>query len=192
MSVLLVVSGASGSGKTTLCRQLQQKDMAYYAISATTRAMRAGEEHGKDYFFLTVDDFTAKIERGEFLEYAQVHNAYYGTLIAEVVNHLEQGKNVLIDIDVQGAAQIRACEHPLVQASLVDLFVSVELEELRKRLHNRGDDADSIELRMENAEYELTQKHLYQYELVSKSREQDYATFEKIFLDEQAEKANKP
>lgn len=184
MAVLLVVSGASGSGKTTLCRQLEAKKMAYYAISATTRAMRAGESQGEHYFFLTVDNFKAKIEQGEFLEYAQVHNAYYGTLIAEVVNYLEQGQNVLIDIDVQGAAQIRACEHPLVQASLVDLFVSVELEELEKRLHHRGDEANNIQLRMENAKEELAQKQLYQYELVSSSKEQDYATFEKIFLDE--------
>ncbi len=191
MSVLLVVSGASGSGKTTLCRQLEQKGMAYYAISATTRAMRPGEVDGEDYFFLTVEDFTAKIEQGEFLEHAKVHNAYYGTLIAEVVNHLEKGRNVIIDIDVQGASQIRACEHPLVQASLVDLFVSVELEELQKRLHNRGDDVNSIALRMENAQQELAQKHLYQYELVSSSKEQDYATFEKIFLEEESKKQTK-
>ncbi|MDB4465597.1 AAA family ATPase, partial [Akkermansiaceae bacterium] len=92
--ILLLVSGPSGSGKTTLCRRLADEKEAHYAISCTTRPPREGEVDGRDYHFLSKDDFTARIDGGEFLEHAEVHQNYYGTLKSEVLDHLAAGTDV--------------------------------------------------------------------------------------------------
>ena len=102
--ILLVVSGPSGSGKTTLCRRLADAGEAHYSISCTTREPREGEVDGRDYHFLTQEEFKDRIEHGELLEHAEVHGNYYGSLISEVLEHIESGRDVVMDIDVQGAA----------------------------------------------------------------------------------------
>ena len=184
--ILLLVSGPSGSGKTTLCRQIAREGEAHYSISCTTRAAREGEVNGRDYYFLSREDFEADVAAGNFLEHAEVHNNLYGTLTSEVLEFLSRGKAVVMDIDVQGAAQVRACEDPLIARSLVDLFVMPDgEEELRERLTNRGTDSEEvIALRMRNALEEMSHARSYTYLLVSGSREQDYERFKALLTAE--------
>nr|MCU0752929.1 guanylate kinase [Akkermansiaceae bacterium] len=137
--MLLVVSGPSGSGKTTLCRRLADSGVVRYSISCTTRAPRPGEQSGRDYHFMDRAGFEARLAAGDFLEHAEVHGNFYGSLKSEVVARLDAGEDVVMDIDVQGAAQIRQCADPLIRRAAVDLFVMPPgEEELRARLSGRG------------------------------------------------------
>ena len=104
---LFVISGPSGAGKSTVCKLVRKILRINLAVSATTRARRKGEVEGNEYHFLTKDDFENKIAKNEFLEYAKVHENYYGTLKSEVENKLANGENVILEIDVQGGIQIR-------------------------------------------------------------------------------------
>jgi len=184
--ILLVVSGPSGSGKTTLCRRLAASGGAHYSISCTTRLPRPGEQDGKDYHFLTKEAFIAKLEAGHFLEHAVVHGNLYGSLRSEVISFLESGTDVVMDIDVQGADQIRERQDPQIQHSLVDLFVMPPSEaELYERLSGRGtDSATTIALRMSNALEEMRHWPRYRYRLLSSSKEQDYAQFQALIIAE--------
>jgi len=179
LGLLIVVSGPSGSGKTTLCRQACDGERAIFSVSCTTRAARPGEEHGKDYFFLEEADFLARVERGEMFEYAQVHGRWYGTLKSFVYDNLRRGIDVFMDIDVQGAAQVRACQDELVAKCYTDLFVMPpSLDELRARLAARGtEDEQALALRLRNAEAEMRGWRDYRYCLVSDTRESDSARF---------------
>lgn len=142
--------------------------------------------NGRDYFFLTHEEFATKVERGEFLEHATVHQNFYGTLVSEVLHRIEQGIDVVMDIDVQGAAQVRRCGHPQIREALVDLFVMPATdEELAGRLVNRQtDSAEVIALRLQNAIEEMSHWHEYQYRLVSASREEDYLRFKSLLIAE--------
>ena len=184
--ILLLVSGPSGSGKTTLCRQLAQSGEAHYSVSCTTRPPREGEVNGRDYYFLTREQFQADVAAGQFLEHAEVHGNFYGTLLTEVHNFINAGKDVVMDIDVQGAGQVRACTDPAVRHSLVDLFVMPPSEEeLQERLSGRGTDSDDvIALRMKNALEEMTHWREYQYRLLSGNREDDYSRFTALLTAE--------
>ena len=184
--ILLLVSGPSGSGKTTLCRRLADEQEAHYSISCTTRAPRPGEMDGRDYFFLSHEEFAAKVERGEFLEHATVHQNFYGTLVSQVLHRIEQGIDVVMDIDVQGAAQVRHCAHPQIRAALVDLFVMPATDrELEARLTGRNtDSAEVIALRLKNAMEEMSHWPEYQYRLLSTTREHDYLQFKALLLAE--------
>ena len=184
--MLLLVSGPSGSGKTTLCRRAADANLANYAISCTTRTPRPGETHGTDYFFLTTEEFKQKINDNQLLEYAEVHGNYYGTLKSEVFTHIQAGKDVVMDIDVQGADHIRNCDDPLIQQALVELFVMPESEaELLKRLTGRGTDSQEIiDTRMKNSLEEMQQWDKYTYCLLSSDRETDYQKFQSILTSE--------
>ncbi len=177
--ILLVVSGPSGSGKTTLCRRLADAGEVRYSISCTTRAPRPGEVDGRDYHFLTQDSFRARLAAGDFLEHAEVHGNFYGSLKSEVLTHLAAGTDVVMDIDVQGADQVRACQDAEIRAAFVDLFVMPPSEEeLRDRLSGRGTDSgETIALRMTNALEEMRHWPRYSYRLLSSTREADYAAF---------------
>ncbi len=184
--ILLVVSGPSGSGKTTLCRRLAGENEAHYSISCTTRSPRPGETNGKDYHFLSREQFLAKRENGEFLESAEVHGNLYGTLRSEVVKYLQVGRDVVMDLDVQGAELVRKCEDSSIRCALVDLFVMpADEQELFNRLSNRGtDSSDVIELRMKNALEEISQWPKYTYRLLSRTQEEDYARFKSLIVAE--------
>ena len=144
LGTLLVVSGPSGSGKTTLCRRATENGLCVYSISCTTRRPRSGEVDGVDYHFLTASEFATRVERGDFLEYAEVHGNRYGTLKADILNLLEQGKNVVMDIDVQGAAQVRACREGILPLCYADVYIYVPQEELKNRLCGRQTDEDEV------------------------------------------------
>src|SRR5438477_9642283 len=148
--ILFVVSAPSGAGKTTLVERIRQSPNLFYSVSCTTRAPRAGEIDGEDYQFLSDTDFRERTDKGDFLEHAQVHGDRYGTLREPVVTNLKSGRNVLIDIDTQGAAVIRNCGDPLIRDALADVFIMPpDLEELRKRLLNRGTETvEQIDLRL--------------------------------------------
>lgn len=186
LGVLLVVSGPSGSGKTTLCRQLADQGEVVYSISATTRQPRPGEVHGRDYYFLTEAQFEDHLAQGDFFEHARVHGNLYGTLKKYVKENLEAGVDVVMDIDVQGAAQVRVCEDELVHRCLVDVFIMPpSVESLRERLSGRGtEDADKLALRMSNALTEIAHWHKYQHALVSDTRQHDLERFRSLLLAE--------
>src|SRR5580698_5491978 len=141
--ILFVLSAPSGTGKSTLCANLRATPDFIYSISCTTRPPRPGEENGVDYHFLTREKFEQQIAAGEMLEYATFHGNYYGTPKATVKEALEQGTDVLLDIDVQGASQIRKTEDEIVSTSLVDVFIMPPtLEELEKRLRKRATETE--------------------------------------------------
>lgn len=184
--ILLLVSGPSGSGKTTLCRRLAQEGEAHYSISCTTRPARDGEVNARDYYFLSRDEFEAEVAADNFMEHAEVHGNFYGTLKSEVLEFLERGKDVVMDIDVQGAAQVRSCNDDLIRASLVDLFVMLASEaELSKRLSGRGTDSEEvIALRLRNALEEMRHADSYTYRLLSGAQEEDYRRFKSLLVTE--------
>jgi guanylate kinase len=184
--ILLLVSGPSGSGKSTLCRRLESEGEAEFSVSCTTRAPREGEVDGRDYHFVPPDEFARRVDAGEFLEHAEVHGNRYGTLRSEVVDRLRKGTDVVMDIDVQGATQVRACEDGTIRRALVDLFVMPPDErELEARLRGRGTDSEEvIALRLKNAIEEMAQWPEYRYRLVSATRKEDYAKFRSLLAAE--------
>jgi len=174
--ILFVVSGPSGSGKTTLCHRLADEGEAAYSVSCTTRPPRPGEQDGRDYHFLAPADFQSRVAAGHFLEHAIVHDNHYGTLKSEVIGRIRSGTDVVMDIDVQGAAQIRRCDDPEIQRALVDLFVMPpSAEELHARLAGRATDSEQvIALRMRNALEEMNHWTDYSFRIISATREEDY------------------
>jgi guanylate kinase len=180
--ILFVVSAPSGAGKTTLVERIRRTPNLFYSVSCTTRAPRAGEIDGQDYQFLSDADFRERIEKGDFLEHAQVHGDHYGTLREPVVTNLKSGKDVLIDIDTQGAAVIRNCGDPVIRDALADVFIMPpDLEELRKRLLNRGTEtAEQIDSRLATAAREMEHWRDYRYTIISGSVEEDLQRFRQI------------
>ena len=169
--IVLVLSGPSGVGKTTVYRQLMaQCPEIRFSVSCTTRAPRAGEVDGQDYHFLGRDDFLRRAERAEFLEHAEVHGNLYGTLRAEVEDEVKAGRDVLLDIDIQGARLVRksAAGTPVADA-LVFVFVGPpSLPVIEQRLRGRGSDAEEvIQRRLDNAKSELGAWCEYDYLVVN-------------------------
>jgi guanylate kinase len=152
LGILFVISAPSGAGKSTICSSLRQTPDTVYAVSCTTREPRAGETNGEDYHFMDASEFEQRIAAGEFLEYARVHDRYYGTLRQTIIDSLREGIDVLVDIDVQGADTIRQSKDSFIQDSLVDIFIMPpNLDELRHRLVKRGTEtAEQIEHRLTN------------------------------------------
>lgn len=174
--LFVVISAPSGCGKSTLIDMLLQEypDMEY-SISCTTRAPRGAEEDGIDYHFLTVERFRELLQEDAFLEHAEVHGNYYGTLKQPIIDVLKVGHTMILDIDVVGAAKVRHYvrhhlppEDPL-HAGFVDIFINPpSLEELRTRLEGRGTDApDVIERRLANAEGEMARAGEYMYQVTN-------------------------
>lgn len=186
--ILFVLSAPSGAGKSTLCNGLRADADFVYSVSCTTRPPRPGEIDGKDYHFLTHADFEQRITAGEFLEHAQVHGNRYGTLCHTVLQSLRAGIDVLIDIDVQGAAMIRSSNHPEIREALADVFLMPpSLGELRRRLAKRGTESpEQMALRLRNAEEEMREWRHYRYTVVTGSVEEDLANFRAIMRAERA------
>ena len=184
--ILFVVSAPSGAGKSTLLNALRPGADFVYSVSCTTRPPRAGEIDGEDYHFLSEDDFARKLAAGEFLESAEVHGNHYGTRRAAVIDQLAAGVDVLIDIDVQGAGQIRRDANAEIRASIADIFMMPpSLEELRHRLVKRGTETpEQIEMRLTNAATEMEAWRDYRYTLISGSVEEDLQKFRAIMRAE--------
>ncbi len=184
--VIYVVSAPSGTGKSTLCNNLSLDRDFVYSVSCTTRKPRPGEEDGFDYRFLNKEQFEKKIEAGDFLEYAEVHGNYYGTLKMDVLDKIRIGTDVLLDIDVKGARQIRDSQDPLIQAAIVDVFIMPpSLEELEKRLKKRGTESpEQLEVRLANAREEMSVWKEYKYTILSNSMEEDLIKFRAIMKAE--------
>ena len=177
-----MVSAPSGAGKTTLVEAIRKTPNLFYSVSCTTRTPRAGEIDGEDYQFLSDGDFRERADKGNFLEHAQVHGDRYGTLREPVVTNLKSGRNVLIDIDTQGAAVIRNCGDPLIRDALADVFIMPpDLEELRKRLLNRGTETvEQIDSRLATAAREMEHWRDYRYTIISGSMDEDLRRFGQI------------
>ena len=179
---MFVLSAPSGAGKTTLCEALRQTPDFVYSVSCTTRPPRAGEIDGDDYHFLTEADFCARVDAGEFLEHAKVHEHHYGTLRSPIIAELQNGVDVLIDVDIQGAAAIRSFDDEIIRRALCDVFIMPpDLDELRRRLTKRGTETpQQIESRIVTAAREMELWRDYRYTIISKSMEEDLQKFRNI------------
>ncbi|MGC8917498.1 MAG: guanylate kinase [Thermoanaerobaculum sp.] len=166
---LFIVSSPSGGGKTTLIRRVMQKlaeegRQAYFSVSHTTRLPRPGEQDGVDYHFVSRDAFLAMVDRGEFLEYAEVHGNLYGTSWQEIAGKRESGYDVFLDIDVQGARQVRG---RVADAVKVFVFPPSYGELKRRLLARRQDPEDAIRLRMRNALNEMREYGEFDYVIIN-------------------------
>lgn len=183
---LFVVSGPSGSGKSTITKKVRDMLNIPLSISATSRKPRFGEVDGRDYYFLTKEEFEEKIKNNEFFEYALVHGNYYGTLEKVVEDSLNKGHNIILEIDVQGGIQAKKRKQDAVL-----IFCRTENEEvLEKRLRNRKTDSEEIiELRLKNAKKELSYEKEYDYVIVNKKLDDAIKQLIDIIKEESYEKA---
>ena len=180
--LLIVISAPSGTGKTTLTHMLLKEfpDMEF-SVSYTTRKPRTGEVNGKDYFFVDRETFEKMIEEGDFLEWAEVYGNLYGTSKSQVLKALNEGKDVLLDIDTQGALQVKK---NFPEAVLI-FILPPSLKELERRLRNRGtDDEETIERRLKTARVEIERAPLYDYIVVNDVLEKAYENLKSIVVAE--------
>lgn len=176
--LLVLISAPSGGGKTTICKQLlAARPSMTRAVTCTTRPPREGERDGVDYYFLDAESFLKRVQAGNFLEHATVYGNSYGTLKGEVLGKLRQGKDVLLNVDVQGAATIRerAEEDPELKKSLVTVFLTPpSLAVLEERLRRRGTDSPVvIQKRLAVARQEVVQWKNFDYLLLSTTIKED-------------------
>jgi len=187
--LLVVISAPSGAGKTTICEQLlaARPDMSR-VVTCTTRSPRASERDGVDYHFLDADTFQQRIEAGHFIEHATVYGHRYGTLRAGVLDRLRADQDVLLNVDVQGAATIRAqaAADPELNRALISVFLTTpSLAELETRLRRRGTDAEAvIQKRLSVARQELAQWRQFDYLLISGTIPEDLRRMQAIIETE--------
>lgn len=176
---ILVLSGPSGSGKSTLLsRILKDENDLYFSISSTTRAPRDGEKNGVNYHFINENEFMQGIKDGDFLEWARVHNNYYGTSLKPVLNAVKMGKIAIFDIDVQGFHIARSKFSELITSVFITTPNCAELE---RRLKNRNTDSDEIiRDRLKNAREEMTHIKSYDYVLINDDLERSYENLRAI------------
>ncbi len=180
---LFVVSGPSGTGKTTILRKiLERQDNLEFSVSYTTRQKRQCEEEGKDYFFVSRGHFEDLIERNEFIEWARVHDNLYGTSRKYVDSMLENGTNVILDIDVQGALNVLR-QRP----EAVYVFIAPpSFDELKRRLEFRGTERrEQLQTRLRNARWELSKINRFQYVIINSDLNHSVGQLEAIIISEQ-------
>ena len=183
--LLIVISAPSGGGKTTLCQQLlaRHPEMTR-AVTCTTRAPRPGEINGRDYYFIDDNEFTRRIEAGSFLEHARVFDQRYGTPKPEVLDKLHQGRDVLLNIDVQGASTVcaRAAADADLRHALVTVFLTpATLRELEARLRHRGTDSPAqLKKRLGVARHEIEQWTKFRYLILSTTIAEDLRRMESV------------
>ncbi len=180
--ILIVVSAPSGTGKTTICNEfLKSNPDVHYAVSTTTRPPRDGELNGKDYFFVTKDEFRSLIHNNAFVEYAKVYNEYYGLTKQAVISQMANGFDILVDVDTQGALSIREC----IPDSVHIFLLPPSLDVLRQRLRERGKDSDEvIKLRLSRAEDEIKQSERYDYIVTNDTLDKAVCHIQSIYTAE--------
>lgn len=181
--ILIVISGPSGAGKGTICKELLEKEEnLYLSVSATTRKPREGEVHGVNYYFLEKEDFMKRVENEEFLEWAEVHGNCYGTPKFNVEELINQGKNVILEIDVQGALNVKKnCED-----GVFIFILPPSMEELKRRIINRGSETpESLITRFKNAYEEINFISKYNYAVVNDNLEDAVSKVQNIILAEE-------
>ena len=176
--MLLVISGPSGTGKGTLCDRLLKDDPSFhFSVSVTTRAPRYNETEGASYFFISEQKYDTLLEEDAFIEHATVHGHRYGTLKSEVYKAIEDGQNVILDIDSQGALNVMAKEPDCVSVFVMPPSYKV----LEQRLHTRNtDDPKEIARRLRNARGEMEKVSNYRYAIVNDEVEAAYETLKSI------------
>lgn len=180
---LIVVSGPSGAGKGTLLKKVMDADSnAVFSISATTRDMRPGEVDGKDYYFISDDDFSRMVAGNEFLEYADVFGmSRYGTPKGHVEKCMDEGKNVYLDIDVQGARQVRQS----MPEAIMLFIMAPNMAILEERLRNRGtENEQAVQKRLETAKKEIASAKDYDYIIINDDAEQAANVIQSIIMAE--------
>ena len=180
--LLIVVSGASGTGKGTVCKKLlSELANVHYSISATTRKPRQGEVDGREYYFISEDDFKQWIADGKFLEFAEVYGNFYGTPLTKIEERLNRGEDVLLEIDVQGALNVKRKRPDGVYIFLLP----PSLDELKRRIEGRGSETpDSLKRRLQNAVAEIQIGREYDYAVVNDSVDNAVAKIEAILAAE--------
>lgn len=165
---MIVLSGPSGVGKSSLSRKLSRQPGFFLSVSATTRSPRPGEKDGTDYHFLSREEFQKQVEKGEFIEHAEVFGHLYGTLLAPIQKQLKKGNHVVLDIDVQGGASVRKTGIP----SLLFFIVPPSPEELERRIRGRKTEKEpEISKRLKEMEREMSLRGLYDFIVVNDSLE---------------------
>lgn len=179
--LLIVVSGPSGTGKGTVCGELLASTELAYSISATTRSPRAGEVDGKNYYFLTREEFERRIEAGDFLEYANVYGNYYGTPLGEIEKRLSAGEDILLEIDTQGALNVmEKCPD-----ALFIFLLPPSIAELERRIKGRGTEtAESLAKRLGSARAEIAIGKKYNYVVVNDTVKNAVARIQSIITAE--------
>lgn len=181
--VLIVISGPSGAGKGTICKALLEKhEDLYLSVSATTREPRNGEIHGVNYYFLTKDEFRKRIDSNDFLEWAEVYGNYYGTPKSSVEEMLNEGKNVILEIDIQGALKVKEnCEE-----GVFIFILPPSMQELKQRIINRGSETpESLMRRFTSAYQEINYISKYNYGVINDKVEDAVRKIENILIAEE-------
>jgi guanylate kinase len=178
MGTLYVVSAPSGAGKNAILhRVIEQNPRLELSVSSTTRAPRDGETHGKDYYFFSRETFRQKIEAGEFAEWAEVHGQFYGTLRAELARHVDSGRDVVLQIDVQGMRNIKS----LYPETVTVFIMPPSLDVLEQRLRSRGANSeDDIRTRLMNAQGEMALRGSFDYIIVNEVLDEAVADMQAI------------
>jgi guanylate kinase len=164
--MLFVISAPSGAGKTTIIHEIfKQLPELMFSVSATTRKLRNGEKNGKDYYFISHDDFEKKKENNEFVEWENVHGELYGTLKKEIEDNIKKSLNTVLDVDVKGALSIKK-----LYPDAVTIFINAPKEEIEERLKNRKTESEAqIKKRIESMEWELSMKDKFDYVVLNKT-----------------------
>lgn len=179
--LLVVISGPSGAGKGTICKALLQENDFWLSVSATTRQPRNGEVDGVNYYFLTKEDFEEKISKNDFLEYAEVYGNYYGTPRSKALEAINNGKDVILEIDIQGALKVKET-YP---EGVFIFILPPSMEELKQRIINRGSETpESLMTRFKSAYKEINYVSKYNYAVVNDTVEEAVKKIQGIMVAE--------